>query len=49
MRFINQVIEQLNGMSEKEKEDWIISQARLTEEKSQQDFLMSLYVEKKIM
>ena len=49
MRFINQVIEQLNGMSEKEKEDWIISQARLTEEKSQQDFLMSLSGEKKIM
>lgn len=49
MRFVNEVIEQLNRMSEKEKEDWIISQARLVEEKSQQDFLMSLSGEKKIM
>lgn len=47
--FIKQVEEQLNRMSEAEKEEWILSQARLLEEREQQDFLMSLSGEKKII
>ena len=49
MMFIKQVAEQLNRMSEAEKEEWVLSQARLLEEREQQDFLMSLSDEKKII
>lgn len=49
MRFLNQVTDQLNKMTEQEKDEWILAQARLTEDNSQQDFLMSLSGEKKIM
>jgi len=49
MMFIKQVEEQLSKMSEAEKEVWILSQARLLLEREQQDFLMSLSGEKKII
>jgi len=49
MVFIKQVEEQLIKMSEAEKVEWIISQARLLPERNQQDFLMSLSGEKKII
>jgi len=49
MMFIKQVEEQLSKMSEAEKEVWILSQARLLSEREQQDFLMSLSGEKKII
>ena len=42
MRFLNQVTDQLNKMTEQEKDEWILAQARLTEDNSQLDFLMSL-------
>jgi len=47
--FIKQVEEQLSRMSVAEKEEWILSRARLLSEREQQDFLMSLSGEKKIM
>ena len=47
--FIKQVEEQLSRMSAAEKEEWILSQARLLSEREQQDFLMSLSGEKKII
>lgn len=47
--FITQVAVQLNKMTEAEKEEWILSQARLLAEREQQDFLMSLFGEKKII
>ena len=49
MIFIKQVEEQLSRMSVAEKEEWILSQARLLSEREQQDFLMSLSGEKKII
>lgn len=47
--FIKQVKEQLGKMSEAEKEEWILSQAKLLEENEQQSFLMSLSGEKKVL
>ncbi len=47
--FLNQVTEQLNKMSESEKDQWILTQAKLTEESRQPDFLMSLTGKKKIL
>jgi len=49
MMFIKQVEEQLSKMSEAEKDAWILTQARLLSEGRQQDFLISLSDEKKIM
>lgn len=46
--FIKQVKEQLGKMSEAEKEEWILAQAKLLEENEQQSFLMSLSGEKKL-
>ncbi|WP_148258443.1 hypothetical protein [Mahella australiensis] len=47
--FIKQVKEQLEKMSETEKEEWILTQAKLLEENEQQSFLMSLSGEKKVI
>lgn len=47
--FIKLVEEQLDKMSETEKDKWILEQAKLLEESKQQGFLMSLSDEKKIM
>lgn len=49
MMFIKQVEDQLNKMTETKKEEWILSQAKLLSEENQQDFLMSLSGEKKII
>lgn len=47
--FIKQVKEQLGKMSEVEKEEWILTQAKLLGENKQQSFLMSLSGEKKVI
>jgi hypothetical protein len=47
--FIKLVEEQLDKMSETEKDKWILEQAKLLKESKQQGFLMSLSGEKKIM
>jgi len=47
--FIKLVEEQLDKMSETEKDKWILEQAKLLEESKQQGFLMSLSGEKKII
>jgi hypothetical protein len=47
--FIKQVKEQLGKMSEAEKEEWILTQAKLLGESKQQSFLMSLSGEKKVI
>ena len=47
--FIKQVKEQLGKMSEAEKEEWILIQAKLLGESKQQSFLMSLSGEKKVI
>lgn len=47
--FIKQVKEQLGKMSEAEKDEWILTQAKLLEEKEQQSFFMSLSGEKKVI
>lgn len=47
--FIKQVKEQLGKMSEAEKEEWILTQAKLLGERKQQSFLMSLTSEKKVI
>lgn len=47
--FLKLVEEQLNKMSETEKDKWILEQAKLLEKSKQQGFLMSLSGEKKIM
>lgn len=47
--FIKQVNEQLAKMSEMEKEEWILTQAKLLEKNEQQSFLMSLSGKKKII
>lgn len=49
MDFFDQVLQQLRGMSEEEKEEWILLQAKLTRAESEQDFLLSLSGEKKVM
>ena len=40
---------QLQKMTEKEKDSWILSQAKLTAEGGQEDFLLSLTGSKKVM
>lgn len=47
--FIEQVVEQLSRMSETEKDQWILSQAKITKESEQQGFFMSLSGEKRII
>ncbi len=47
--FIKLIEKQLGKMSETEKDKWILTQAKLMEESKQQDFLMSLSGEKKII
>ncbi|MGD9566879.1 MAG: hypothetical protein AB7V48_00915 [Sedimentibacter sp.] len=47
--FIKLVEEQLDKMSDTEKDKWILAQAKLLEESKQQGFLMSLSGEKKII
>ena len=49
MDFITQVVHQLQKMTEKEKDSWILSQAKLTAEGRQADFLLSLTGSKKVM
>ena len=49
MDFITQVTHQLQKMTEKEKDSWILSQAKLTAEGGQEDFLLSLTGSKKVM
>ena len=49
MDFITQVTHQLQKMTEKEKDSWILSQAKLTAEGRQADFLLSLTGSKKVM
>ncbi|WP_081652904.1 hypothetical protein [Candidatus Stoquefichus massiliensis] len=49
MEFIDQVKEQLKKMNETEKDTWILNQAKLLSENKQNDFLMSLYGEKKVI
>ena len=49
MDFITQVAHQLQKMTEKEKDSWILSQAKLTAEGRQADFLLSLTGSKKVM
>lgn len=46
--FVDQVVEQLYKMSEKEKDEWILKRARLLDESEQQGFMMSLTGEKMI-
>ena len=48
MTYIQQIKEQLNKMSEEQKDQWILSQAKLCNENEQQGFLKSLTGEKKI-
>ena len=47
--FIKQVKEKLGEMTESEKEEWILAQAKLLKENEQQNFLMSLSGEKKVI
>lgn len=47
--FIKLVKEQLEKMSVAEKEEWILTQAKLLEESKQQSFLMSLSGEKNVI
>lgn len=47
--FIKQVNEQLGKMSEAEKDEWILTQAKLLEANKRQSFLMSLSGEKKVI
>lgn len=48
MKYIQQITEQLNKMSEVQKDQWILSQARLCAEGERQGFLQSLTGEKKV-
>lgn len=48
MMFIDQVKEQLEKMSESEKDEWILKRAKLLSESEQQGFFMSLTGEKTI-
>lgn len=47
--FIEHIIQLLEEMSIEKKEEWILAQAKLVSEFEQQDFIMSLTGEKKIM
>lgn len=47
--FIQQVVAQLKKMSEKEKDKWILSQAKLLDPAKQSDFLLSLSGKKQLM
>ena len=49
MDFITQVTNQLQKMTESEKDAWILSQAKLTAEGHQEDFLHSLTGGKKVL
>ena len=49
MDFITQVTNQLQKMTESEKDAWILSQAKLTAEEHQGDFLYSLTGGKKVL
>ena len=48
MDYIQQITEQLNKMSEEQKNQWILSQAKLCKENERQGFLQSLTGEKKV-
>lgn len=45
-KYIQQIIEQLNKMSEEQKNQWILSQAKLCKESQRQGLLQSLTGEK---
>lgn len=47
-KYIQQIIEQLNKMSEEQKNQWILSQAKLCKESQRQGLLQSLIGEKKV-
>lgn len=49
MDYLDEIKVQLKRMSEIEKDEWIISQAKTVSENMQKDFLMTLTGEKKIM
>lgn len=49
MDYLDEIKVQLKRMSEIEKDEWIISQAKTASENMQKDFLMTLTGEKKIM
>lgn len=49
MEFLEQVKGQLQKMSEVEKDEWIITQAQLLEERNRGNFLLSLSGEKKVI
>lgn len=48
MNYIQQITEQLNKMSEEQKNKWILSRAKLCKESERQGFLQSLTGEKKV-
>ena len=47
--FLERVTAQLDNMSEAEKNQWILAQAKFIEESKQEDFLLSLSSEKKVI
>lgn len=47
-KYIQQITDQLNKMSEEQKNQWILSQAKLCNESQRQGFLQSLTGEKKV-
>lgn len=48
MKYIQQITEQLNKMSEEQKNQWILSRAKLCKEIERQGFLQTLTGEKKV-
>ena len=48
MDYIQQITEQLNKMSDEQKNQWILSQAKICKENERQGFLQSLTGEKKV-
>lgn len=48
MNYIQLITEQLNKMSEEQKNQWILSRAKLCKESERQGFLQSLTGEKKV-
>ena len=48
MKYIQQITVQLNKMSEEQKNQWILSQAKLCKESERQGFLQTLTGEKKV-
>ena len=48
MEFIQKITEQLNRMSEEQKDQWILDRAKLCKESGRQGFLQSLTGEKRV-